>query len=143
MQLDAYARLCTAFSRPVAAVLRHKEVCSPRGRKSDPNFDMTGFRAHVTAVGKAPAAPPRTEEEDMPDRELRPTNGKDACVTTVVPKNATKMVISLGWVPMTVKKVAFFGPTPGSGLNHLWATSNPQRIDAAGGSTKNRTRPST
>ncbi|MBN9739518.1 hypothetical protein DMP23_00300 [Amycolatopsis sp. A1MSW2902] len=53
-QIDAYARLCralcAAFDLPVSAVLGHKEVCSPRGRKSDPNFDMSGFRARVTAA---------------------------------------------------------------------------------------------
>lgn len=56
-QIDAYARLChalrEAFGLPVSAVLGHKEVCSPRGRKSDPNFDMDEFRARVAANNTA------------------------------------------------------------------------------------------
>ncbi|UKD55166.1 N-acetylmuramoyl-L-alanine amidase [Amycolatopsis sp. FU40] len=51
VQLDAYARLCralcAAFGLPVSRVLGHKEVCSPHGRKNDPNFDMSQFRARV------------------------------------------------------------------------------------------------
>jgi hypothetical protein len=55
VQLDAYARLCralcTAFGLGVDRVQGHKEVCSPAGRKPDPNFDMGAFRARVAAVG--------------------------------------------------------------------------------------------
>ena len=53
-QLDAYARLCAAlcarYRLPVARVLGHKEVCSPSGRKVDPNFDMPAFRNRVDAA---------------------------------------------------------------------------------------------
>lgn len=59
VQLDAYARLCkaicAAYGLPVSAVLGHKEVCSPRGRKSDPNFDMSQFRARVAAANTTPS----------------------------------------------------------------------------------------
>jgi hypothetical protein len=51
-QVDAYARLCAAlvkgYGLTVARVLGHKEVCSPKGRKDDPDFDMVAFRAAVT-----------------------------------------------------------------------------------------------
>ncbi|GAB3372598.1 N-acetylmuramoyl-L-alanine amidase [Amycolatopsis echigonensis] len=61
-QLNAYERLCkalcAAFGLPVSAVLGHKEVCAPHGRKTDPNFDMGAFRARV-------AATPATEEDDL------------------------------------------------------------------------------
>ncbi|WP_116206215.1 N-acetylmuramoyl-L-alanine amidase [Amycolatopsis circi] len=53
-QLDAYARLCralcAAYGLPISAVLGHKEVCAPKGRKSDPNFDMSTFRARVASA---------------------------------------------------------------------------------------------
>ncbi|WP_409186735.1 N-acetylmuramoyl-L-alanine amidase [Amycolatopsis sp. VS8301801F10] len=141
-QLDAYARLCralcTAYGLPVSAVLGHKEVCSPRGRKSDPNFDMGAFRARIAALGTAPAgggntggSAPQNQEDDMPDRELRPSaNGS---VTMTVPPDADELVIGVGWTSMTVTKVGFFGPTPGDrpDSNQLWATSGSQRVDAA------------
>lgn len=60
--------------------------------------------------------PPTQEDDDMPDRELKPTTGKDACVTSVVPRTATHAVVSLGWVQMQVKKLAFFSHTPEKGL---------------------------
>lgn len=51
--VDAYARLCAAladhYGLTVARVQGHKEVAKPAGRKTDPNFDMTSFRARVTA----------------------------------------------------------------------------------------------
>jgi hypothetical protein len=54
VQMDAYHRLCKAlveeFHLSVGAVRGHKETCAPKGRKSDPDFDMTTFRAAVAAV---------------------------------------------------------------------------------------------
>lgn len=50
-QVDAYAKLCKAlcdeFNLSTSRVRGHKEVCSPRGRKIDPNFSMSDFRAKV------------------------------------------------------------------------------------------------
>ena len=50
-QMDAYAKLCKALCRefglPTSRVRGHKEVCSPRGRKIDPNFDMAAFRRKI------------------------------------------------------------------------------------------------
>ena len=55
-QMDAYARLCAAlmahYRVPLENVLGHKEVCSPAGRKIDPNFDMVAFRAQVQQVAR-------------------------------------------------------------------------------------------
>lgn len=52
VQMQAYTRLCAALRRaydiPNGRVLGHKEVCSPTGRKTDPNFDMNVFRASVS-----------------------------------------------------------------------------------------------
>ena len=49
--VDAYARLCAALCEHYGLgpdrVLGHKEIATPRGRKTDPNFDMDAFRARV------------------------------------------------------------------------------------------------
>lgn len=65
VQVDAYARLCAALCKhyniPVSRVLGHKEVATPKGRKTDPNFDMPDFRVRVGVVAttrKAPAMTP-------------------------------------------------------------------------------------
>lgn len=51
VQMDAYAKLCKAlcdeFNLSYSRVLGHKEVCSPSGRKIDPNFNMDQFRSKV------------------------------------------------------------------------------------------------
>lgn len=55
-QLDAYVKLCAAlvreFGLEVTDVRGHKEICYPKGRKTDPYFaapslSMVQFRAHV------------------------------------------------------------------------------------------------
>lgn len=51
VQYDSYAAgvraLANHYGVPVARVLGHKEVAKPKGRKSDPNFDMSDFRTEV------------------------------------------------------------------------------------------------
>lgn len=53
-QYRSYAVGCEALSAhygfPIAEILGHKEVCSPVGRKNDPNFDMRSFRALVAQI---------------------------------------------------------------------------------------------
>lgn len=51
-QLVAYAKLCRALSDAFGGVpvLGHKEICSPPGRKIDPDFDMGAFRARVASA---------------------------------------------------------------------------------------------
>lgn len=50
-QMEAYATGCAAlaieYGFDVAMVRGHKEVAAPLGRKSDPDFDMSTFRAMV------------------------------------------------------------------------------------------------
>lgn len=54
VQMDSYAKgvkaLASRYRVPVERVLGHKEIASPRGRKTDPSFDMGAFRAKVRAV---------------------------------------------------------------------------------------------
>lgn len=73
-QWKAYARLCAALVRwyqlAPSRVLGHKEVCSPPGRKIDPNFDMGAFRGEVAhwITTPTPAAAPTAdtgEDDDM------------------------------------------------------------------------------
>lgn len=65
VQYDAYVRLARALAAhyrvPASRVLGHKEIAKPAGRKSDPNFDMTVFRAALA----------QTEEDDLtPDEAV-------------------------------------------------------------------------
>jgi len=61
VQLDAYQRGVAAILRHVGRgpqfCAAHKEYALPRGRKTDPGFDMHDFRAAVAAIldGSAPA----------------------------------------------------------------------------------------
>lgn len=51
VQMEAYAKGCAAIAKHCGftsnAVLGHKEYCLPKGRKSDPSFDMQFFRLMV------------------------------------------------------------------------------------------------
>ncbi len=89
VQMDAYAALCAALSThyevPVDRVLGHKEVCSPMGRKIDPNFDMAVFRQAVK----------RAKETDMtPDQiataPLTMLKGKDNVPTKTTLQDALR-----------------------------------------------------
>lgn len=54
VQMDAYARTVAAILRHIGATADwcagHKEYALPRGRKVDPTFDMTTFRANVARL---------------------------------------------------------------------------------------------
>jgi hypothetical protein len=81
---------------------------------------FAGTDAELTALFSTtptPAATAVTGDQDMPDRELKPSS--NGSVTLTVPKNATELIISLGWTSMLVNKVGFFGPTPDKGLDQL------------------------
>lgn len=105
------------------------------------NDPASGGHYDLSAVadywpGVDPASIPLSKEDDMPDRPLLPTTGKDACATLIVPKTATELVVSVGWVRMYVSKLAFFGPTNPAGLNQLTVPvgspgDKPFPIDAA------------
>ena len=72
VQMDAYALLCKAlcdhYGIGVDRVLGHKEVCSPVGRKTDPNFSMDALRTsvrHIAAI-RAERAKELIEEMTSP-----------------------------------------------------------------------------
>lgn len=75
VQYAAYVRLCAAladhYGLAASAVVGHKEVASPRGRKSDPDFDMPAFRAALLA-----GVPGMELTDRLPD--LYTPNGSDS-----------------------------------------------------------------
>ncbi|HEX9563908.1 MAG TPA: N-acetylmuramoyl-L-alanine amidase [Gemmatimonadaceae bacterium] len=62
VQMDAYQRGVAAILKHVGGGAEfcagHREYARPVGRKSDPGFDMTGFRATVSAILAGTAPPP-------------------------------------------------------------------------------------
>jgi len=62
VQLDAYQRGVAALlgylGLPATACAGHKEFALPHGRKIDPSFDMSVFRAGVAAILSGTATPP-------------------------------------------------------------------------------------
>lgn len=60
-QMDAYARGVAAILKhigaPVIMCAGHKEYALPKGRKSDPDFDMNIFRQRVAAIMHEAPAP--------------------------------------------------------------------------------------
>ena len=71
VQYDAYVALCAALAEhydlPTSRVRGHKEIAVPRGRKTDPNFDMDEFRRDVDAARNAGPA----TTVDVPPRDPR------------------------------------------------------------------------
>jgi hypothetical protein len=74
-QYAAYVALCAALCRYLEVdanrVCGHKEWALPRGRKSDPNFDMDIFRTQVRAALATPKPAPPVEDEDAMTPEDR------------------------------------------------------------------------
>lgn len=105
-QYAAYVRLCRAladhYGVPYSRVLGHKEICKPAGRKSDPNFSMSDFRAALGAAGPAgPDALPRLAEGDVGDDVLH-------WQTWLVSRGASIDLDPRRFGPQTVKATAAF-----------------------------------
>ncbi|MFF0267517.1 N-acetylmuramoyl-L-alanine amidase [Kribbella sp. NPDC004536] len=80
VQLAAFAQLCRVlidhFGLSASAVLGHKEVADPPGRKIDPNFDMPAFRARINALSgtaNPPALAPAAALSSSPTVPVSPT----------------------------------------------------------------------
>jgi hypothetical protein len=81
VQMDAYRRGVAALlgylGLPATACAGHKEFALPKGRKIDPSFDMSVFRAGVAAImgGTAPAPVliPALEPAPAPGKPARAT----------------------------------------------------------------------
>jgi peptidoglycan hydrolase-like protein with peptidoglycan-binding domain len=75
VQLDAYRRGVAAILKKIGAdaimCCGHKEYALPAGRKTDPTFDMTDFRAQVAAIMAGTA--PQPSVIPAQDAENRPT----------------------------------------------------------------------
>jgi len=73
VQMDAYARGVAAILRKVGSGANmccgHKEYALPKGRKSDPDFDMPSFRSRVSGFldGQTPPPPiPAADDQARP-----------------------------------------------------------------------------
>jgi murein L,D-transpeptidase YcbB/YkuD len=74
VQMDAYRRGVAAILKKIKAdaimCCGHKEYALPQGRKTDPTFDMTDFRLHVSTImsGTAPlpSGIPAVDSENRP-----------------------------------------------------------------------------
>jgi hypothetical protein len=71
-QYSNFAKMCRCLSDfyrfPIEKIVGHKEICSPAGRKIDPNFDMAAFR-RLCATGAPVVPPPPPPPVDFPDDE--------------------------------------------------------------------------
>lgn len=82
--MESYVLLVRAlideFKLPLSAVLGHKEVCKPRGRKIDPNFDMDEFRAAVKRgywkKAEKPSVKPPVQSKPAPSKPKPTTPAK-------------------------------------------------------------------
>ena len=81
-QMDSYVKLCAAlvseFELSVGAVLGHKEICAPAGRKIDPEFiepkmTMAQFRGYVKrGYYTAPVKPTGSKPKPTPEPKPKP-----------------------------------------------------------------------
>jgi hypothetical protein len=74
-QMDSYRRLCKALVEEFGDVgyddvRGHKETCSPKGRKSDPSFNMVTFRADVKALTSVKKPSPKPPVITSPPRDF-------------------------------------------------------------------------
>ena len=81
-----------AYARGVAAILRyaglthdsccgHREYALPKGRKSDPSFDMDAFRGQIAGHLAAPGGPPALIP--AADAKNRPTQRRDGAAPSI------------------------------------------------------------
>lgn len=73
VQVDAYKRGVAAILRHIGKAAEdcvgHKEYALPKGRKDDPNFDMTAFRQDVAAILSGAVPPPALIPSTTPSSE--------------------------------------------------------------------------
>jgi len=118
LQLDAYERGVAAILSHVGAdsvmAVGHKEWALPKGRKTDPTFDMVEFREDVEAImaGTAKAAaPPRMTD---PTRAmLRKGDHGDSVVQLQHALGFTGPALDGDFGPATEKAVKAFQRTHG------------------------------
>lgn len=102
VQYQAYAHLVAALRRaygvPNDRVVGHKEIAKPKGRKSDPNFDMASFRSAVNLAYTGMTKPPTdtTEDEMTPAQMIELKNFIEARTKAyaIANNNYTRQVLS-------------------------------------------------
>lgn len=112
VQLDAGVRGFAAVLKHIGAdsvmAAGHKEYALPRGRKTDPSFDMIAFRQHVeAAMNLSPAALPAAVPQTDPRRAMlrKGDQGQSVRLLQTLLKG------------LTVD--GFFGPTTELALRHF------------------------
>lgn len=119
VQYQAYARLCAGLARwyrlPLSAIMGHKEVCSPRGRKIDPNFDMPAFRNTVAGYMNnpnsvnSPAIVAETRKETDPMMQVNIPVREDGTFRVAIPVEAGASSPGAGIGAAWVRFVAAWG----------------------------------
>lgn len=118
-QVDAYARLCAALCRafglPTSRIQGHKEICSPRGRKSDPAYlpgDMNGLRIRAQQyLTSGMGGGGSTQPADPPKKTTR----KVYTVQLPASTNFRGEIFALPGVPCRISY------TPGRNADGSWA----------------------
>ncbi len=91
VQVQAYELLCAAlmhrYGLGVADVRGHKETAKPKGRKSDPSFDMKAFRQRVLARYA------KLQAGEGPTPTHRPKPSTPAPVVLVVPEEDIMRIV--------------------------------------------------
>lgn len=99
VQYDSYvagvAVLRAHYGVPLSHVLGHKEIAKPKGRKADPNFDMTMFRARVGAW-RRPSTDQPQEDQMTPAQmqELKDFIEARSKAYAIANNNYTRQVLS-------------------------------------------------
>jgi len=110
-------------------VMGHKEICSPPGRKIDPNFDMLAFRASMGST------PTRKALLNMIERPI--TAGKDQYMRIVCPVGSASSLVNKGFLSISAsggfsctagfqKSAHTDGAAPGAGP--MWKVSEPNAM---------------
>jgi hypothetical protein len=135
VEYDAYLALCRSLTRwyglGTPANLGHKEICSPPGRKIDPNFDMPEFRTDMSSI----PALHRKVVDTMIERPI--VAGNNQYMRIVCPVGSASSLVNKGFLSVSAsggfrckagfqKSAPTDGPAPGAGP--MWEVSEPNAM---------------
>jgi len=132
VQMDSYRRGLAAILGKIGAdavmCCGHKEYALPRGRKSDPSFDMVDFRAKVAELltGVTPAPSPDIDESS---REVLRRGANGALVKQLQAKLGLPEHGTFG--PKTEAKVLAFQQAQGLKADGIFGAKSWAALDAA------------
>ena len=123
-QYWSYARGCNALANYYRCVITsHKEACSPKGRKPDPNFDMNKFRADAATSGgqKPPVVIPKEQDEPVvTNYDVPAGNGGRRFIQPTGPGGS--QIVAKAWISMALNgprdgKLSVWFQTDTSGIS--------------------------